>query len=174
MQLTIIAPAAVRQASTSTADIKWISKGGSSIDSQDGAYRLRKNTAGQWRILNPAGDVLWVAADKDAAKRFAANHVEATTGTNILPTLEDGSAHVYSVRADGTTRRRHYLTGQELATALQVRAARELGKGMAFIANELHISISAVRRILVDLAITEELREMGEDQLAALLSGAGE
>lgn len=171
MQLTIIAPAATQ----TVTELKWVSKGGASIDSTDGTYRLRRNSKGQWRILNQAGEVLWVAADKDAAKRFASNHVAATTDTTgVKAALESGDAHVYSVRSNGTTRRRHFLTGQDLATALQVRAARELGKGMAFIAGELHVSVSAVRRILIDLAITEELQEMQDDQLAAMLVGSTE
>lgn len=174
MQLLITAPTA--PVATATADIKWISKGGSSIDSADGAYRLRKNSKGEWRILAADGDLLGVTATKDRAKEDAAAHLAASTGpaTDLRSALTTGDAKVYSLRGDGTMRRRHFLTGAELVAAQSVKAKRDQGLGLAFIANELHSSVSHVRRMLVDLAITEELQEMEADELAALFQGAAE
>lgn len=173
MQLVITAPASTDTATVT--ELTWVSKGGSSIDSKDGAYRLRKNSKGEWRILAQDGSVLWVAADKDGAKQFAANHLAATTNTtDVKPALATGEAKVYSVRSNGTMRRRHFLTGEDLVNANHIAQARQDGLSMAAIAKEWHVSISAVRRTLIDLAITEELTEMEADQLAAMLVGSVE
>ena len=107
--------------------------------------------------------------------------------TNLLDALAAGKANVYSERDNGTLRRRHFLTGTALEEALWVRAQREgqeadeaegipaiKPRSMASIANELHVSIAAVRRILIDLAITEELEDADQDELEAMLAGAAE
>jgi hypothetical protein len=168
MQLVISAP--VTETTTAT-DIKWVAKGGSSVNSADGRWALRKNSKGEWKVVD-GGTTVASGLTKDQAKAHAENAV--APATDVKTALSKGEAKVYSLRADGTMRRRHFLTGQDLNTALQVRAARELGKGMGFIANELHVSVSHVRRILVDLAITEQLTEADNDQLSALLIGAAE
>jgi hypothetical protein len=107
--------------------------------------------------------------------------------TDIVAALTDGTAHVHSVREDGTTRRRHFLTGTAREHAEWVRLQRTgqtadeaegveavTPRSMSSIARELHVSIAAVRRMLVDLAITEELEEMEADELEALLVGSEE
>jgi hypothetical protein len=108
-------------------------------------------------------------------------------GANLLSDLREGLAQVHSVRADGSTRRRHYLTGKDLEVAVWVRAQREgqeadeaegipaiTPRSMNSIAKEMHVSVAAVRRILIDLAITDELDDMEADELEALLTGADE
>lgn len=110
-----------------------------------------------------------------------------TADTDILEALTAGVAQVHSVREDGTLRRRHFLAGKDLEEALWVRAQREgqeadeadgvptiTPRSMRSIANELHLSISAVRRILIDLAITEELLDMEAEELETLLTGGAE
>jgi hypothetical protein len=111
----------------------------------------------------------------------------ATADSDILEALNAGVAQVHSVREDGTLRRRHFLSGKALEEAVWVRAQREgqeadesegvlfiAPRSMRSIANELHLSVSAIRRVLVDLAITEELLDMEEDELEAMLLGASE
>lgn len=110
-----------------------------------------------------------------------------TTDQDILVALGEGTAQVHTVREDGTLRRRHFLVGHPYTEAIWVRLQREgqeadeaegipfvAPRSMRSIAGELHLSISAIRRILVDLAITEELREMDQDELEAMLAGAAE
>lgn len=107
--------------------------------------------------------------------------------TDIRTALEQGTAQVHSERDNGTLRRRHFLTGTALEEALWVRAQREgqeadevegipaiEARSMRSIATELHVSIAAVRRILIDLAITEELEDADQDELEAMLAGAQE
>lgn len=110
-----------------------------------------------------------------------------TTPQDILVALGAGTAQVHSVREDGTLRRRHFLVGNDYNEAVWVRLQREgqeadeaegipfvSPRSMQSIANELHLSVSAVRRILIDLAITEELREMEQDELEAMMVGSEE
>jgi hypothetical protein len=112
---------------------------------------------------------------------------KAATTTDLRKALVEGTAQVHSEREDGSLRRRHFLAGTDLEHALWVRAQREgqeadeaegipaiSPRSMASIAKELHISIAAVRRILIDLAITEELEEADQDELEAMLVGSQE
>jgi hypothetical protein len=107
--------------------------------------------------------------------------------TDVLAALVAGEAKVHSEREDGSYRARHFLTGSAREHAEWVRLQREgqeadeaegvpavAPRSMGSIAAELHVSISAVRRVLVDLAVTEELEEMEADELAALLQGMTE
>lgn len=107
--------------------------------------------------------------------------------TDLAAALVEGTAQIHSERENGTLRRRHFLTGKEMAEALWVRLQREgqdadeaedipavTPRSMASIAKEMHVSIAAVRRILIDLAITEELENADQDELEAMLQGASE
>jgi hypothetical protein len=170
MQLTIIAPASTTAAAP-TAELTWVSKGGSSINSADGRYQLRKNSKGEWKINEDGKTVATGLLTKDAAKAYAVTLATHAT-QDVKADLAAGKAHVYSVREDGTLRRRHYLVGASLASAQAVQGRREAGESMGAIAKSMHVSVSAVRRILVDLAITQELAELEADGLAALLYGA--
>ena len=111
----------------------------------------------------------------------------AASTTDLLSALTEGTAQVHSEREDGTLRRRHFLTGTDLEHALWIRAQREgqdadeaegipaiTPRSMGSIARELHVSIAAVRRMLIDLAITEELEDADQDELESLLAGASE
>lgn len=115
--------------------------------------------------------------------------ITATTASahDLINGLIAGTVQVHSEREDGTLRRRHFLTGKDLEVALWVRAQREgqdadeaegveaiTPRSMGSIAREMHVSVAAVRRILVDLAITEELEEADQDELEAMLVGAAE
>jgi hypothetical protein len=113
--------------------------------------------------------------------------ITAPATADLLEALSTGTAQVHSVREDGTTRRRHFLTGKALQEALWVRLQREgqeadeaedipavAPRSMGSIAKELHVSVAAIRRMLVDLAITEELEEMESDELETLLAGSEE
>lgn len=105
--------------------------------------------------------------------------------TDLLEALTAGTAQVHSVREDGTLRRRHFLTAKARQEAEWVRVQRTgqeadeaegieavTPRSMDSIATELHMSVAAVRRILIDLAITEELEDMEEGDLESLLEGA--
>jgi hypothetical protein len=110
---------------------------------------------------------------------------ETTSTSDLLAALAKGTAVVHTERADGTFRRRHFLTGTARAEAEWVRLQRtgqeaDASEGIPFvaarsmnsIANELHVSVAAVRRILIDLAITEELEDADQDELEAMLAGS--
>lgn len=171
MQLVVTAPAPTAQAEQAT-EIKWVAKGGSSINSADGRFALRKNSKGTWKVLDN-GKELAGGLTKDEAKAEAA--MVTTLGqTDLKASLLAGTAKVHSVRGNGTLRRRHYLVGEALAAAEQVVARREAGDSLAAIAKDMHSSVSYVRRMLVDLAITQELNAMQEDELSAIFQGAGE
>lgn len=107
-----------------------------------------------------------------------------STVTDIAEGLTTGHAQVHSIRTNGTSRRRHFLTCTDLEQALWVRAQREgqeadeaegveaiVPQSMKAIATYMHLSVSAVRRILIDLAITEEILDMEQDDLESLLVG---
>lgn len=109
------------------------------------------------------------------------------TTTDFLAALTTGTAQVHSIREDGTTRRRHFLAGEAREHAEWVRLQRTgqeadeaegleavTPRSMASIAKEMHVSVAAVRRILVDLAITEEIEDMEAEELESLLVGADE
>lgn len=168
MQLVITAPAAT--ATTDSAAIEWFSKGGSSIADKAGRFALRKNSQGAWRVFD-GGILVAEAPTKELAKSTAQAHQDVE-GVNLKGALAAGEAKVYSVRANGTLRRRHFLTGQDYLTAKRVQAARELGTSMASIATELHVSVSAVRRMLIDLTLTEEMLAADQDELEALVTGS--
>lgn len=172
MQLAIATPALVTETTTSATEIKWVAKGGSSINSADGRFALRKNSKGTWKVVDN-GTVRKEDLTKEQAKLFAETLVEVST-TDLKAALLAGEAKVYSVRSNGTMRRRHFLTGADLVAAQAVAADRASGKGLAVIASSLHVSISHVRRMMVDLAITQELTEMDNSQLEAMLVGAAE
>lgn len=164
---------------TEPASIKWVAKGGSSINSEDGRWALRKNTKGEWKVLDN-GTMVNAGLTKDEAKAYA-EKVVAAPSTDLTLALAAGDAQVYSVRSNGTMRRRHFLAvgSAERNVAEWVRAQRTgsdtaEARTMASIASEMHTSVSAVRRILVDLAITEQLAAMDQDELEAILVGGAE
>lgn len=99
-----------------------------------------------------------------------------TTAANLIADLTSGAARIFKERENGTTRRVHFLAdGTEAREHAEwVAAQREEGRSMAAIAGELHISVSAVRRMLNDLALTEELEDMDAEDLAELLLGSEE
>jgi hypothetical protein len=172
MQLAIALTASSVTSSETTEQIKWVTKGGSSINSQDGRFSLRKNSKNEWKLVDN-GTVRKEGMTKEEGRAFAQTLIEAGS-TDVKAILSAGEARVYSLRANGTMRRRHYLTGAALVAATKVRKLREDGKGLAFIADQLHSSVSYVRRMLVDLAITEELEAKEQDELAAMILGAAE
>jgi hypothetical protein len=108
------------------------------------------------------------------------------SATDLLIMLMKGEAQVHSEREDGTLRRRHFLTDTARAEAEWIRLQRTgqeadgeefpfiAPRSMGSIAKELHVSVAAVRRILIDLAITEELEDADTDELEAMLQGAQE
>lgn len=100
----------------------------------------------------------------------------ATTATTLVADLTSGAAKIFKVRDNGTTRRVHFLAdgteGREHAE--WVAAQREEGRSMKAIATEINVSVSAVRRMLNDLALTEELEDMDAEDLADLLLGSEE
>jgi hypothetical protein len=115
--------------------------------------------------------------------------ITATDSTDLLAALVAGTAKVHNEREDGTLRRRHFLADGTAARAEAewVRAQREgqeadeaegveaiTPRSMKSIAQEIHISVAQVRRVLIDLAITEELEEADQDELETFFVGAAE
>ena len=99
-----------------------------------------------------------------------------TTATNLIEHLTNGVAKIYKERENGTYRRVHFLADgtKDREHAEWVALQREEGVSMKAIAAELHVSVSAVRRMLNDLALTEDLEEMEAEDLAELLLGSEE
>lgn len=112
-----------------------------------------------------------------------------TKVNNVLGALIAGDVLVHSLREDGSTRRRHFLyeSSKDREVAEWVRLQREgqeadeaegieavTPRSMKSIAREMHTSIAAVRRILIDLAITEEIEDSEQEELWALITGASE
>jgi hypothetical protein len=104
-----------------------------------------------------------------------------TATTELVKALIEGKATVHSERADGSLRRRHFLADgtTERAEAEWVRLQRTgqeadkdveaiTPRSMASIAKELHVSIAAVRRTLIDLAITEEIEDAEVEELETM------
>lgn len=109
------------------------------------------------------------------------------TTTDLLAALTEGTAKVHNEREDGSLRRRHFLTGLGREHAEWVRLQRTgqaedqaedipfvAPRTMASIAKELHTSVAAVRRVLVDLEITEALEDADQDELEAMFVGAAD
>lgn len=99
-----------------------------------------------------------------------------TTPATFLADLASGTAQLHKERANGTTRRVHFLTQGTEARELAeyVEAQRDNGLTMAAIGAELHLSVAAVRRSLNDLILTREFEEMDAEEIEALLVGAAE
>lgn len=101
---------------------------------------------------------------------------ESTTPTTLLADLAAGTALLHKERENGTYRRVHFLADESTARehAEWIAAQREDGVSMRALAAELHTSVSAIRRVLNDLILTEELEAMAEEELAEILKGAEE
>lgn len=97
-----------------------------------------------------------------------------TTAATLIADLTSGAAKIYKERDNGTFRRVHFLAdGTEAREHAEwVAAQREEGRSMKAIATEINLSVSAVRRMLNDLALTEELEGMEAEDLAELLLGS--
>lgn len=101
---------------------------------------------------------------------------KTVTPDSLLADLATGAAVIHKERGNGTFRRLHFLApGSEARLHAEwVLAKRSEGIGMKAIANEMHTSVSAVRRVINDLLLTEEIEEMDQEDLEALLEGAVE
>jgi hypothetical protein len=99
-----------------------------------------------------------------------------TTAATFLADLATGTAQLHKERANGTTRRLHFLApGSEgRVLAEYVEAMRDNGQTMAQIAGGLHLSPAATRRAYNDLLLTREFEELDAEEIEALLVGAAE
>lgn len=61
----------------------------------------------------------------------------------------------YKVRGNGSKRRVPTLAGDDLTLAETVRGKRQAGATMRQLADEMHLSVSTLRRLLNSLALTE-------------------
>ena len=99
-----------------------------------------------------------------------------TTAATFKADLAAGTVLLHKERANGTTRRIHFLApgteGREVGEYIELM--RENGQTMAQIAAGLHMSVAAARRSLNDLAITREFEELEAEEIEALLVGAEE
>lgn len=101
---------------------------------------------------------------------------QTTTIENFLAEAAKGKISFHTERQDGTLRKVHFLAGgtKERETAEWVAEQREAGATMRKIANELHLSVPSVRRMINDLALTEEFEQMDAEELEELLAGGQE
>lgn len=99
-----------------------------------------------------------------------------TTATTFLAELAAGTVTLHKERANGTTRKLHFLApGTEAREVAEyVEAQRDNGLTMAQISSELHLSAAATRRALNDLILTREYEEMDQEEIEGLLVGAQE
>lgn len=97
----------------------------------------------------------------------------STTAATFLADLAAGTVQLHKERANGTTRRLHFLAqgteARELAEYID--AQRDNGLTMAAIAQELHMSPAATRRAYNDLLLTREYEELEAEEVEALLEG---
>ncbi len=115
--------------------------------------------------------------------------ITAPNSNDLLADLANGTAQVHSERSNGTFRRRHFLAegtkDREIAEwAALMRRGQEADedegvpavspRSMASIAKEMLVRVSALRRVLIDLEITEALEDSDQDELEAMLVGSVE
>lgn len=107
----------------------------------------------------------------------------ATTPEALIAELTAGTAEIHKQRETGTFRKVHYLAeGTEAREEAEWVLAQRQGtveggngpRSMASIANEMHISVSALRRIINDLLLTHEVEGWEAEELADILNGAEE
>lgn len=109
---------------------------------------------------------------------------QATNSVELIAELAAGTAQLHTARANGSTRKRHFLadgtkeraeaewirvqrTGQDADAAEGIEAIAP--RSMRSIAEESLMSVAAVRRVLVDLELTEAIEDAEEDELFELL-----
>lgn len=99
-----------------------------------------------------------------------------TTPDTFLQDAATGTVRFHRERGNGTFRRIHFLAPEtkERETAEYIVAMRDNGETMKAIARSLVMSVAAVRRMINDLIMTEELEAMDAEELADLLIGAEE
>lgn len=99
-----------------------------------------------------------------------------TTPATFLADAAAGTVQFHAERGNGTFRKVHFLAEgtDERATAEWVAEQREANVTMRAIAAELHRSVPSVRRLINDLALTEEFEAMDSEELADLIKGAAE
>jgi AraC-like DNA-binding protein len=99
---------------------------------------------------------------------------DTTTAATFLADLAAGTAQLHKERANGTTRRLHFLAPGSEARELAdfIDAQRDNGLTMAAIAASLHMSPAAARRAYNDLLLTREYEELEAEEIEALLLGA--
>jgi len=97
-----------------------------------------------------------------------------TTAATFLADLASGAVQLHKERANGTTRRIHFLApgteARELAEFIDVQ--RDNGLTMGAIAASLHMSPAAARRAYNDLLLTREYEELDTEEIEAMLLGA--
>lgn len=101
---------------------------------------------------------------------------DTTTADTLLAEMAAGKVELHTQRDNGTFRKVHFLAeGTEAREHAEwVAAEREAGRTMKAIATEIHASVPSVRRMLNDLALTEEFEKMDAEELDELLRGGTE
>jgi hypothetical protein len=98
------------------------------------------------------------------------------TVDNFAEALASGKVQLYTVRGNGTTRHiPFYAEGTaDREVAEQVAEWREDGRTMKSIADELHLSVPSVRRMLNSLYLSEDVESYDEEDIASVLADASE
>lgn len=94
------------------------------------------------------------------------------TAETFIQAATEGKIHFYRVRENGTYRHIPFLTGEDREHAQWIASQREAGRTMKEIADELHLSIPTVRRMINGLLLVEEVEEAEVNYLAQWLREA--
>lgn len=96
---------------------------------------------------------------------------EDVTVENFPQAVAEGKVTFYSVRDNGSTRRIQYpIEGtKEREIADWVLDQRDEGRTMRSIADEMHMSIPSVRRIINAVLLAQEVEEYEAEDIASLL-----
>jgi hypothetical protein len=97
-----------------------------------------------------------------------------TTVDNFQAEVAAGNVQFYKVRANGTTRHIPVFAegSKEFTEAEQVQEWREEGRSMKAIANELHMSVPSVRRLINSYLLSDEVAEYDAEDIAEILADA--
>lgn len=109
----------------------------------------KKDGTGTWtKVLSPKNIETFEADEQEDLQNAAGAKAQR-------PVIVVGTKF-YRVRGNGTKRHVPTLAGEDLALAETVRGKRSAGATMRQLSEEMHLSVSTLRRLLGSLALTEQ------------------
>jgi hypothetical protein len=109
----------------------------------------KKDGTGKWtKVLSPK--------NIETFEPDVQEDLQNATGAKAQRPVIMVGAKFYRVRSNGTKRHVPTLAGEDLALAETVRGKRSAGATMRQLSEEMHLSVSTLRRLLGSLALTEQ------------------